>query len=251
MRVLAIDTATTDLVTGVVDAGPGLDHEDPKVFDGVIPDTRAHNERLVPTIGTLLADAHLTYADLDAVVVGCGPGPFTGLRVGMATGQAIAQALSIPCYGVCSHDAMAAQVFAAVSEETRTVLVATDARRKEMYFAVYQRDGDSTFARVMGPSVARPEDAADAMAGCPDIDAVFIPEQLGDRLPAGLREHVVGEVTPRAKQLVEVADFSAEPQPLEPIYLRRPDAKEPPAVRSSVALTSRDQRSSGADGAAE
>ena len=131
------------------------------------------------------------------------------------------------------------------------MLVATDARRKEMYFAVYQRDGDNTFARVMGASVARPEDAADAMAGCPDIDAVFIPEQLGDRLPAGLRERVVGEVNPRAEQLVEVADFSAEPQPLEPKYLRRPDAKEPPAVRPSVALTSRDQRSSDTDGAAE
>ena len=228
MRVLAIDTATTDLVTGVVDTATD------NIIDGVVSDTRAHNEQLVPTVEHVLDDAHLTFAGLDAVVVGCGPGPFTGLRVGMATGQAIAQARGIPCYGVCSHDAMAAQVFAAVAKDVRRVLIASDARRKEMYFAVYERSADGRVNRVAGPSVVKPEDFATDS----EIDAVFAPAPIGERLSEGLRERVVGEVTPRAAQLVAAADLDAAPKgPLEPYYLRRPDAKEPPAVRPSVALT--------------
>lgn len=83
MRVLAIDTSTTDLVTGLVDTGSGT------VIDRVVVHTRAHNEQLMPTVEALLAEASVTYTDLDAVVVGCGPGPFTGLRVGMATASAL------------------------------------------------------------------------------------------------------------------------------------------------------------------
>ena len=90
MRVLAIDTATTALVTGVVDTATGQSTE------RVLEDTRAHNELLIPTITEVLAEAGMEYSDLEAVVTGVGPGPFTGLRVGMATASALADALSIP-----------------------------------------------------------------------------------------------------------------------------------------------------------
>ena len=89
MRVLAIDTATTALVTGVVDTATG------QTTERVLEDTRAHNELLIPTITEVLAEAEMEYSDLDAVVTGVGPGPFTGLRVGMATASALADALSI------------------------------------------------------------------------------------------------------------------------------------------------------------
>ena len=71
MKVLALDTATTDLVTGVVDTETG------ESTDRVLADTRAHNEQLIPTVEALLDDVSLTYSDLSAIVVGTGPGPFT------------------------------------------------------------------------------------------------------------------------------------------------------------------------------
>lgn len=79
MRVLAIDTATTALVTGVVDTESG------QITQRILADARAHNERLMPTILEVLSEAGLELGALDAIVAGMGPGPFTGLRVGMAT----------------------------------------------------------------------------------------------------------------------------------------------------------------------
>jgi len=138
-----------------------------------------------------LADAGLTVADLDAVVVGCGPGPFTGLRVGMATAAAYGHALGIPVHGVCSLDAIGI-------DTAGDALVVTDARRREVYWARY-RDG----VRVEGPAVNAPADVRGA-------------EQELTRPP----------VYPTVSGLVRaVADWAAEPAPLVPLYLRRPDAK--------------------------
>ena len=95
MLVLALDTATTDLVAGIVDGE--------RVLAETAVATRAHNETLMPEITRLLGEAGVEFADLGAVVVGCGPGPFTGLRVGMSTASALGQALSIPVHGVCTH----------------------------------------------------------------------------------------------------------------------------------------------------
>ncbi len=104
-------------------------------------------------------------ADLNAVVVGCGPGPFTGLRVGMATAAAYGHALGIPVYGVCSLDAIGGQT-------TGETLVVTDARRREVYWARY-RDG----VRIDGPAVSAPADVdpgvARAVAGSPEHAALF------------------------------------------------------------------------------
>ncbi|BBY11927.1 tRNA (adenosine(37)-N6)-threonylcarbamoyltransferase complex dimerization subunit type 1 TsaB [Mycobacterium marseillense] len=198
--VLTLDTSTPAVTAGVVR------REDLCVLaQRVTVDARAHAERLTPNVVAALADAGLTMADLDAVVVGCGPGPFTGLRAGMATAAAYGHALGIPVYGVCSLDAIGVQT-------TGDALVVTDARRREVYWARY-RDG----IRTGGPGVDAPA-AVDpggvrAVAGSPEHAAMF-------GLP------VCEPVHPTPAGLVAaVRDWSADPAPLVALYLRRPDAK--------------------------
>jgi tRNA threonylcarbamoyl adenosine modification protein YeaZ len=206
--ILAMDTATPAVTAGV------LRLEGVEVLaERVTVDARAHAEQLTPNVLAALADAGLTVNDLDAVVVGCGPGPFTGLRVGMATAAAYGHALGVPVYGVCSLDAIGIESGATTSE----ILVVTDARRREVYWARY-RDG----VRVDGPAVNAPADVpadAHAVAGSPEHAALF-------DLPR------VSPVYPTASGLVRaVADWTAEPAPLVPLYLRRPDAKPSPVAR--------------------
>src|ERR1700756_2082800 len=200
--ILVIDTATPAVTAGVVR------------FDGsscailaerVTVDARAHAERLTPNVLAALDEAALTMADLDAVVVGCGPGPFTGLRAGMATAAAYGHALGIPVHGVCSLDAIGVRT-------TGHTLVVTDARRREVYWARY-RDG----LRTVGPAVNAPADVdpgtAQAVAGSPEHAAQF-------GLP------LCEPVYPTPAGLVAaVSDWSDDPAPLGAFYLRRPDAK--------------------------
>jgi tRNA threonylcarbamoyl adenosine modification protein YeaZ len=198
--VLALDTSTPAVTAGIVR------REDLSMLaQRVTVDARAHAERLTPNVVAALADAGLTMADLDAVVVGCGPGPFTGLRAGMATAAAYGHALGIPVHGVCSLDAIGGRT-------TGETLVVTDARRREVYWARY-RDG----MRTGGPGVDAPSDvdpgAAQQVAGSPEHAAAF-------GLP--VREPVYP--TP-AGLVAAVGDWSDEPAPLVALYLRRPDAK--------------------------
>ena len=145
--ILALDTATPAVTAGIV-RGDDL----AVLAQRVTVDARAHAERLTPNVLAALAGAGLTMGDLDAVVVGCGPGPFTGLRVGMATAAAYGHALGIPVRGVCSLDAIGVRT----SGDT---LVVTDARRREVYWARY-RDG----VRTDGPAVSAPADVASVLA---------------------------------------------------------------------------------------
>jgi tRNA threonylcarbamoyl adenosine modification protein YeaZ len=184
--VLAIDTSTPAVTAGVAKLD-GME----VLAERVTVDARAHAEQLTPNVLGALADAGLTVDDLGVVVVGCGPGPFTGLRVGMATAAAYGHALGIPVHGVCSLDAIGINT-------AGEALVVTDARRREVYWARY-RDG----VRVDGPAVNAPADVPGA------AEALELPP-----------------VYPRVAGLVRaVADWTAEPAPLVPLYLRRPDAK--------------------------
>ncbi|WP_445168986.1 tRNA (adenosine(37)-N6)-threonylcarbamoyltransferase complex dimerization subunit type 1 TsaB [Mycolicibacterium sp. Dal123E01] len=204
--VLVIDTATPAVTAAVVVRDRGIDDGAIDVVgERITLDARAHAETLTPNVVAAVADAGLMMADLDAVVVGCGPGPFTGLRVGMATAAAYGHALGLPVYGVCSLDAIGVLT-------TGDVLVVTDARRREVYWARY-RDG----VRFHGPDVAAPADVpvgtAEAVAGSPEHAALF-------GLP------VIGPEYPIAAGLVAaVEDWTGEPAALVPLYLRRPDAK--------------------------
>ena len=198
--VLTLDTATPAVTAGIVRLG------DLSVLaECVTVDARAHAERITPNVVSALDDSGLTMSDLDAVVVGCGPGPFTGLRAGMATAAAYGHALGIPVHGVCSLDAIGVRT-------TGDTLVVTDARRREVYWARY-RDG----VRTHGPSVNAPADvnpgAAHAVAGSPEHASLFdLPRcQPVYPTPAGL--------------VAAVSDWPGEPAPLVALYLRRPDAK--------------------------
>lgn len=205
--VLTIDTATPAVTAGVVRLVGDVSEV---LAEQVTIDARAHAERLTPNIVGALNHAGVTVDQLDVVVAGCGPGPFTGLRVGMATAAAFGHALGVPVRGVCSLDAIAVGT-------TGDVLVVTDARRREVYWARY-RDG----VRVDGPAVsaaADVPDGADAVAGSPEHTALF-------DLP------VIPPVFPNAAGLVgAVTDWLTEPESLVPLYLRRPDAKPQTAPR--------------------
>lgn len=201
MLLLAIDTATPAVTAGVV----RLDGVVAEVLaEQVTVDPRAHAERLTPNIVGALTAADVSVDQLDAVVVGCGPGPFTGLRVGMATAAAFGHALGVPVRGVCSLDAIAVGT-------AGEVLVVTDARRREVYWARY-REG----MRVDGPAVnaaSEVPDGADAVAGSPEHAALFDLPRLAP-------------IYPGAAGLVRaVSDWTAETEPLVPLYLRRPDAR--------------------------
>ncbi len=214
MLVLALDTATPTLVTGVARWSPATGTE--VLAERAVPSGNRHAELLTPAIRGVLEDAGLSMADLDAVVTGLGPGPFTGLRVGIVTALTVADARGLPAVGVCSLDA--------VGSGARTVV--TDARRKEVYWATYADDG----RRTEGPGVVRPENLR---APAPFVGDPGFAERLG--LPVTAAEVTTGGLLGAAA--VQLADPSALSSParpsLVPLYLRRPDAT-PPAVIKAV-----------------
>ena len=209
MLVLALDTATPTLVAGVArwSDGGGIQLQ----AERAVPSANRHAELLVPAVRGALADAGLSLDDVEAVVVGLGPGPFTGLRVGVVTAAALADARGVPAIGVCSLDA--------IGEGARAVI--TDARRKEVYWAAYAADG----ARTDGPAVARPEELAPSL---PCVGDPAFAERLGVAVsPAEVT--TAGLLRAAAAQLRDPSTAG----PLVPLYLRRPDAT-PPAARKPV-----------------
>lgn len=229
MLVLAVDTATPAVTAGLVQleqAGANRGRVR-TVAARVRVDARAHAEVLTPQILECLAESGCARTDIAAVVTGIGPGPFTGLRVGMATAAAFGDALGIPVHGVCSLDAIAADARSegeSLGERSLPgqdpgaagLLVVTDARRREVYWARY-RDG----SRIAGPEVGKPADVdpdnAAAVAGSAShVDLFDLP--------------VVPVESPSPAGLVAVAApallAGTEPEPLVPLYLRRPDAVE-------------------------
>lgn len=217
--VLALDTSTPAVTAGVVRLDPTSPPE--PLAGRVTVDARAHGELLTPHVRDSLAEAGVALDQVDAVVCGAGPGPFTGLRVGMVTAAALGHALGRPVYGVCSLDAIAADASA-----TEPLLVVTDARRREVYWAAYDADGH----RTEGPDVLAPALLAQRIA---DL-GVTVSAGQGATLHAGtLGLPVVEPVFPSPVGLVAVVAeqvlAGAEPEPFLPLYLRRPDAVEPGA----------------------
>jgi tRNA threonylcarbamoyl adenosine modification protein YeaZ len=203
---LALDTATPAVTVALHDG-------EQVVASRTRVDAMRHGELLAPGIAAVLSEAGAVRQDVTAVAVGVGPGPFTGLRVGLVTARTLALALDIPVYGVCTLDVLAVQAVdgAAVHEP---FLVATDARRKEVYWAAYDEGG----GRLDGPYVARPADVA---TGVPVVGAGALLHPEAFPLAAGPRH-------PDARVLAEVvAGERAELLDPEPLYLRRPDAAAP------------------------
>ena len=213
MLVLGLDTATPACVVALAEVTDGQVRE--RTSSHVV-DARRHGELLAPMIQQALRDAGAAAADLEAIVVGLGPGPYTSLRVGVVTAAALADALSIPAYGVCSLDGIGPLGPAVTT-------VATDARRREVYYARYQGG-----KRIAGPEVAKPAAVAAELAP-------------GERVVGGGGElyadvfgaayDASGSQYPRGLALITHALrlLGGAARPLEPLYLRRPDATPRPA----------------------
>jgi tRNA threonylcarbamoyladenosine biosynthesis protein TsaB len=210
---LALDTSTSAIGVAVLATG-----SEPVVVVDV--DARAHTEKLAPLVRDSLARAGATPGDLTDIAVGTGPGPFTGLRVGMVTAMTMGHALGIPVHGVCSLDALAEQALAEVPEGVDEVLVATDARRKEVYWARYGRRGDRAVA-LDQPAVDRPAELASDVRRLPTAGRG--PVLYPDLFPAPLGHPL--DVDPGWLARVASRRLAAgAPMPVEPLYLRRPDA---------------------------
>ena len=160
-RVLAIDTSTSRTSVAIIDG-------DTVLFSGYKDGATAHG----PSLPALVQEG-LAVSDVDEVVVGMGPGPFTGLRVGIAFAQSFALARQIPVRGVCSLDAIAAQV------NEPDFIVTVDARRKEVYWARYTNG-----VRVSDPAVNFPAD----VTGAPLHADLFPNMQALVHLPGHLTE---------------------------------------------------------------
>jgi tRNA threonylcarbamoyl adenosine modification protein YeaZ len=200
---LAFDTATPHVTVALHDGSSVV-----ATFESA--ESMRHGEMLAPGIQHVLSQAGVTAAALTDIAVGVGPGPFTGLRVGLVTARTLALARSIPVHGVCTLDVLAAEAVDAGLDE---FVVATDARRKEVYVASYAGG-----RRVHGPEVLRPEDAATDLAVV-GRGALIYPESFPHPAPP---EH------PSAAVLCDVVTHERfEILDPEPLYLRRPDAAEP------------------------
>jgi len=176
--------------------------------------TMKHGEQLAPLIAQALDQVGAVRQDLTAVAAGAGPGPFTGLRVGLVTARTLGFVLDLPVYAVCTLDVLAAEAVdrGAVTGE---FAVATDARRKEVYLATYAADG----SRLDGPLVQRPADLAGQTAG------LTVVGEGGELYPEAFPLRA-GPLRPSAGWLARVVtEERAELLDPEPLYLRRPDAE--------------------------
>ncbi|ANW18588.1 tRNA (adenosine(37)-N6)-threonylcarbamoyltransferase complex dimerization subunit type 1 TsaB [Streptomyces clavuligerus] len=211
MLLLAVDTATP-AVTAALHDGSAVVAESSRV------DARRHGELLLPAVDRVLAEAGVTLDAVTAVVAGVGPGPYTGLRVGLVTAATFGSALGVPVYGLCTLDGLAW-----ASGLEGPFVVATDARRKEVYWARY----DSARRRVDGPSVDRPADIAERVAGLPAVGAgaLLYPDTFPDaRAPEHVSAAALASLA--AEKLADDPSGAGFPPP-QPLYLRRPDAQVP------------------------
>ena len=197
---LAIDTSAGTSVA-VVDRDAGV------IAEHGIPDTMRHAEVIGDLIQQCLTDAGIAVSALSGVVAGMGPGPFTGLRVGIAAARVFALGAGKPLVPLVSHDAVAFGRYAA--GESGPLLIVTDARRKEVYWSAYSGcDEVGLPVRIDGPALSKPAELLEA-----------------DFAHAGMARFDATEIS--AGDLGMVAEISfANKRPFasdEPLYLRSPD----------------------------
>jgi len=208
--ILGIDTSTRVCV--------GLADGDRVLASVSLGDSRSHVELLLPTVRDVLAGAGVGLAELAGIGLGFGPGPFTGLRVGLAAGQGLAWAAGLVTYPVCSLDVIGL-AWALSGQATGSFIAALDARRHELYWAVYDAAGQ----RTAGPSVT------------PPIDLPALPVVgPGGRVHPTAGAGTVGDIGLDAGFLAAHV-HQLPPVGPEPLYLRQADAQ--PATSTKSALT--------------
>jgi tRNA threonylcarbamoyl adenosine modification protein YeaZ len=238
--VLAFDTATPAVTAALHDGSRVL-------AEATTVDARHHGELLAPGIERVLREAGVHLRDVTAIVAGTGPGPYTGLRVGLMTATALSTAIGAPAYGVCTLDALAFD-----ARMPGPFLAATDARRKEVFWARY---GDPR-TRLDGPRVDRPHDlpqglpivgaggriyadvvGRDRVTG-PEFPSAGVLAALAAERLAALTPEEAAEIARRPEVRIDSVDKAAGLTaigPPRPIYLRRPDAQVPGAPKKVTA----------------
>lgn len=232
MRYLCLDTSAGSSVA-LVDSNASQ----PVLAASQINDSQSHAEQLAVTIAQVVGQAgyySLSDADIDYLVVGRGPAPFTGLRAGLITARTLAFSLQKPIIGICSLDALARSVLDRVAPGGE-VLVATDARRREVYAAAYRSEGPDGVVCLWGPKVGKASEFANyaakpgvvvAGAGC-----CLYPQEL----PSGadLPEYVSASVLARiADHRLVTGQLELDPvAQTSPLYLRRPDVSVPSVAK--------------------
>lgn len=146
MKILAVDTSTA---SGSV----ALLHDQVIAAEWTLLSAHTHNRRLLHGIDRILADAHWALEDVDLFAVTTGPGSFTGIRIGLSTMKAVAWALGKPLVGVPSLEALAAPL----AVGGRPVCAVIDARKNEVYAALYHPDGEGRLREERPPSVLAPD----------------------------------------------------------------------------------------------
>jgi tRNA threonylcarbamoyl adenosine modification protein YeaZ len=229
---LAMDTSTS-LIGAACLSGQTV------LGEATVADPRRHGELLAPTIERALADSGQGLSQVSEVVTGVGPGPFTGLRVGITTALVMARALGVPVLGICSLDALADQARTWMSRHGHPLpaqlLVATDARRKEVYWARYELD-DTGVERTGEPAVGRAAELPEAVRHLPAVGRgawlysdVLHPLTVDDEPEPSLLDVHPG-------QLGRLAGLPGHVLAPEPLYLRRPDAQPQPQTRPPAAM---------------
>jgi tRNA threonylcarbamoyl adenosine modification protein YeaZ len=204
MNVLAIDTS--------VGVSVAILRSNGELTQSKAVDHGMQGELTADLISQVAAESGLEISEITDVVVGVGPGPFTGLRVGLVTAAVFAHARNIPIHGICSLDAIA-------FDYAKPCVVVTDARRKELYWARYEDK------RIGEPQVSKPEDL---IAQFPNTEFVGPGAQIYPDVISGK----VSEL--KAGSLAKLfAAGTAQLVDVSPMYLRKPDAVEP-TTRKSV-----------------
>ena len=227
--ILGIDTSTQVCV--------GLARDGEPILSKTAGDSRSHVELLMPTVKSVMKAAKIRRRNLKGIAVGMGPGPYTGLRVGIVAAQMLSTALGIPVYHRCSLDILG--VSWALTYPQGPFIACTDARRKELYWAVYDRHG----RRTHGPFVSSAEEIPDLSCVGPGVLAPqarvkvdpFLSVKLGVRVdpyePWPSPEEVSDIIGIDASLLAAYVHELPDAGP-EPLYLRHADADEPGQVKS-------------------
>ncbi|NGN67240.1 tRNA (adenosine(37)-N6)-threonylcarbamoyltransferase complex dimerization subunit type 1 TsaB [Streptomyces sp. A7024] len=208
MLLLALDTATPATTVALHD-GESVIATSHQV------DARRHGELLLPAVDRVLAEAGRKLGQVTDIVAGMGPGPYTGLRVGLVTAASFSAATGARVHGLCTLDGLAY-----ASGLSEPFVVATDARRKEVYWARY----DDARTRSGEPAVDRPADIADEVADLPAVGAgaELYPDVFPDARPPAHQS--AAALASLAAEMIAAGEELPAPRPL---YLRRPDAQVP------------------------
>ncbi len=221
MKILALDTTLGACSASVAVGESG----GPALFSVFERREREHAEVIMVMIEKVMGDAGLAFGALDAIAATVGPGSFTGVRVGVAAARGLALATGHPLIGVTSLEVMAHLALERLEETPGTLAIAVDARRGEVYQALFTGAGET----ISPPAALTPEQAA---AQLPETGTLFIAgggaQLVARAAPAVGRncQAVLPDLQPEAAKLAEMA-LTRRPisGPLHPLYLRAPDAK--------------------------